>query len=82
MKIRGKTMNINVKGRIKVPFKNLKLGVVFEFDGKYYMRTMEIKIGEFDNTKINAVNIESGELLCFRDDAEVVSVKCELTIEM
>lgn len=74
-------MKINDKRKKKVLFGDLKPGVVFAFADVYYMKT-EGTYADDNGDYDNAVILETGELLFFKDSTEVDHVKCELVIEM
>ena len=54
-------------------FEELHYGEVFTFDGLYYMKVIE-------DSDINAVDLDSGELCYFREGDVVIPVEAELII--
>ncbi len=60
-------MNID-NGEIKVQFKGIAIGTVFEFAGNTYMRIM--KNGD---SKMTAVNLDNGALYNIHDTDEIVA---------
>lgn len=74
-------MKINDKRKKNVLFGDLKPGTVFSFVDIYYMKT-ETTYGDNNGDYDNAVILETGELIFFKDSTEVDSVRCELVIEM
>ena len=75
-------MKINDKRKVKVEFGDIKPGAVFSYcDGDYYMKT-ETTYGDDNGNYDNTVNLETGELLFFKDSTVINLIKCELTIEM
>lgn len=73
-------MEIIDKRKSSVKFETVKHGEIFDSNGYFYMKTTCSycdESGDYDN----AVNIESGELIYFKDDDIVMPVKCKLVIE-
>ena len=64
----------------KVDFKDVKLGDVFICGGNYYMRTVE-KMERGTNFKINAVDLERGQLYTFYDETPVKVIQAVLHID-
>lgn len=63
-----------------VDFKDVKLGDVFICGGNYYMRTVE-KMEKGSNFKINAVDLERGQLTTFYDETPVRIIQVVLHID-
>lgn len=74
-------MKINDKRKNKVTFREIDEGTVFSYLEVFYMKT-EVTYDNGDGYYENAVILTSGELVFFKDDTEIIPVKCELTIEM
>lgn len=64
----------------KKTFGNLKHGEVFcgWEKGIVYMKTMQMY--ECNGFDVNAISLEDGELVVFKDDAKVIPLNCECVI--
>lgn len=74
-------MKINDKRKNKVTFGEIDNGTVFSYLETIYMKT-ESTYSHGNGKYENAVVLTSGELAFFKDNTEIIPVKCELTIEM
>ena len=59
-------------------FSELELGEVFDFYGSVLMKT---EVGMIKESKINAVELETGEFFYLKDDTVVPVLECTLHIK-
>lgn len=58
-------------------FNNMEIGEVFEYDGKYFLKTINV----FDADRYyNAIHLSTGNATYFTANAEVVKVNAKLMV--
>lgn len=63
-------------------FKDIAIGNCFEFEGEYFMRGYQVFFGEEKKENIGlATNLETGQIMRFEFDVEVIPIVCNGTIE-
>ena len=72
-------MNIVYKNKEnKVAFKAIAIGDVFSYDGTLFMSTVEILSAA--GKLYNAVNLDTGGLICFDDHDEVTEEEVQVIV--